>query len=152
MTAPLLTPLSNFWSLQMTPRSSVSSRTVTSLLTDRRLRSWLSGAVTTTWSWTRSKQWRWSWTSGETPPHSPTHYHEQHCNCSVVIQIPGNHHLLGPEVGQSHWLHQEKSSAEVVLPSSTEKVQPATGGYDTVLLCCYGVGSVLLYNCLVWVS
>ncbi len=46
-----------------------------SLLTDRRLKSWLSGAVSTTWSWTRSKQWRWSWTSGETPllsPHSPS--------------------------------------------------------------------------------
>ncbi len=48
---------------------------VTSLLTDRRLRSWLSGAVLTTWSSTRSKQWRWSWTSGETPllfPHTPS--------------------------------------------------------------------------------
>ncbi len=48
---------------------------VTSLLTDRRLRSWLSGAVLTTRSLTRSKQWRWSWTSGETPllsPHSPS--------------------------------------------------------------------------------
>ncbi len=41
---------------------------MTSLLTDRRLRSWLSGAVLTTWSWTCSKLWRWSWTSGETPP------------------------------------------------------------------------------------
>ncbi len=39
---------------------------VTSLLTDKRLKSWLSGAVLT-WSWTRSKQWRLSWTSGETP-------------------------------------------------------------------------------------
>ncbi len=42
---------------------------------DRRLRSWLSGAVLTTCSSTRSKQWRWSWTSGETPllsPHSPS--------------------------------------------------------------------------------
>ncbi len=36
--------------------TSASSRMVTSLLTDRRLRSWLSGAVLTTWSWTRSKQ------------------------------------------------------------------------------------------------
>ncbi len=44
---------------------------VTSLLTDRRIRSWLSGAVLTTWSLTRSKQWRWSWTSGETPLLSP---------------------------------------------------------------------------------
>ncbi len=35
------------------------------LLTSRRLRSWLSGAVLTTWSLTCSKLWRWSWTSGE---------------------------------------------------------------------------------------
>ncbi len=54
------------WSLQITPQS---FRTVTSLPTDKRLRSWLSGAVLTTW--TRSKLWRWSWTSGETPLHSP---------------------------------------------------------------------------------
>ncbi len=64
-------PLSSSWSLQMTPHWSASSRTVTSLLTDRRLRSWLSGAVLTTWSLTCSKLWRWSWTSGETPLHSP---------------------------------------------------------------------------------
>ncbi len=31
----------------------------------------------------------------------------------------------------------EKGSAEVVLPSPTEKVKSATGAYDTVLLCCY---------------
>ncbi len=52
-----------------------SSKTVTGLLTDRRLRSWLSGAVTTTWSLTCSKLWRCSWTSGETPllsHHSPS--------------------------------------------------------------------------------
>ncbi len=60
-----------------TPRSSLtSSRTVTRLPTDRRLKSWLSGAVLTTWSSTRSKQWRWSWTSGEPPrplsSHSPS--------------------------------------------------------------------------------
>ncbi len=34
----------------------------------------------------------------------------------------------------------------------TEKVKPATGAHDTVLLCCYWVGSVLFYNCMVWVS
>ncbi len=75
MTAHLKTPLSSSWSLQTTPHWSASFRTVTSLPTDRRLRSWLSGAVLTTWSLTRSKQWRWSWTSGETPllsPHSPS--------------------------------------------------------------------------------
>ncbi len=75
-TAHLKSPLSSSWSLQTTPHWSASSRTVTSLLTDRRLRSWLSGAVLTTWSLTRSKLWRWSWTSGEPPPllspHSPS--------------------------------------------------------------------------------
>ncbi len=40
-----------------------------------------------------------------TPPCSPpTHHHEQHCDCSGVIQVPGHHHLSGPEVGHSHWL------------------------------------------------
>ncbi len=75
MTAHLKTPLSSSWSLQTTPHLSASFRTVMSLPTDRKLRSWLSGAVLTTWSLTHSKQWRWSWTSGETPllsPHSPS--------------------------------------------------------------------------------
>ncbi len=67
MTEPLKTPLSSSWSMQTTPHWSASSRMVTSLLTDRKLRSWLPGAALTTWSWTRSKQWRWSRTSGEPP-------------------------------------------------------------------------------------
>ncbi len=73
--SPRLMRLSSSWSLQMTPHWSASSRMVTSLITDRRLRSWLSGAVLTTWSSRRSKLWRWPWTSGETPllsPHSPS--------------------------------------------------------------------------------
>ncbi len=61
-TAHLKTPPSSSWSLQPTPHWSASFRTVTSLLTDRSLRSWQSGAVLT-WSLTHSKQWRWSWTS-----------------------------------------------------------------------------------------
>ncbi len=44
------TPLSSSWSLQMTRHWSASSKTVASLLTDRRLRRWLSGAVLTTCS------------------------------------------------------------------------------------------------------
>ncbi len=92
MTAHLKTPPSSSWSLQMTAHWSASSRTVTSLLTDRRLESWLSGAVLTTWSLTCSKLWRWSWTSKETPlPPYPAHHHEQHCDCSGVIQVPGHH-------------------------------------------------------------
>ncbi len=51
------------------------------------------------------------------PPYSPpTHHHGQHCGCSRVIQISGNLHLSGPEVGQSHWLHCEKGPAEAVFP------------------------------------
>ncbi len=30
----------------------------------------------------------------------PSDHHEQHCDCSGVIQVPGHHHLPGP--GQSH--------------------------------------------------
>ncbi len=60
--------------------------------------------------------------------------HEQHCECSGVIQVPGNHHLSGPEVGHSHRLHCEKGPAEIVLSSSTEKVQPATGAHDSFTL------------------
>ncbi len=117
-TAYLKTPLSSSWSLQMTPHWSASFRMVTSLLTDRRLRSWRSGAVLTTLSSTRSKLWRWSRTSGEPPPpplppcSPPTHHHEQHCDCSGVIQVPGHHHLPGP--GHSHWVHGEKGPAEAV--------------------------------------
>ncbi len=44
------TPLSSSWSLWTTLQSSASFRTVTSLLTDRRLSSCLSGADLTTWS------------------------------------------------------------------------------------------------------
>ncbi len=60
-----------------TERSSASSRTVTSLHTDRRLNSWHSGVVRTTWSWTHSKLWRWI--SGGAPQHCPTLHSEQHC-------------------------------------------------------------------------
>ncbi len=68
------------------------------------------------------------------PALPPTHHHEQHCDCSGVIQVPGHHHLPGPEVGQSH-RHCEKGPAEAVLPSSAEEVQPATGAAEKVLLC-----------------
>ncbi len=151
-TAHLKTPLSSSWSLQTTPYWSASSRNVTSLLTDRRLRSWLSGAVLTTWSLTHSKQWIWSWTSGETPPAlPPTYHHEQHCDCRGVIQIPGHHNFSGPEVGQSHWVPCEKGSAEAVLPSPAEDVQPATGAADTVF-CHHWLCPLHVNNCLIQLS
>ncbi len=52
-------PSVSSWRLQTTPHWSASSKMETSLLTDRRLRSWLFGAILTTWSWTRSELWRW---------------------------------------------------------------------------------------------
>ncbi len=53
---------------EVTSNLAVPFGMVTSLHTDRRLNSWPSGAVRTTWSWTRSKLWRWQWTSGGVTP------------------------------------------------------------------------------------
>ncbi len=138
----------------MTPQASASFRTVTRWITDRRLRSWLSGAVLTTWSWRRSNLWRWSWTSGETPlPCSPpTHHHEQLGDCSGVIQIPGHHYLSGPEVGQLHLVDCEKDPADVIFPLPAEDVQPATGAAETVLLCHHWICPVHFNNGLVHLS
>ncbi len=69
---------------------------------------------------------------GETPLLSPIHHHEQHCDCSGVIQVPGHHHLPGPKVGQSHRLHCKNGPGEVVLPSPAEEVQPATEAAEKV--------------------
>ncbi len=87
------------------------------------------------------------------PPCSPpTHHHEQHCDCSGVIQVPGNHHLSGPEVGQSHCLYCEKGPAEAVFPPPAKEVQPTSGAAETVLLCHHRVCPMYFYNCLVWFS
>ncbi len=89
----------------------------------------------------------------EKPPCSPpTHNHEQHCNDSGVIQIPGHHHLPGPEVGHSHRLYCEKGPAEVVFPSPAEEVQPATGAAETVLLLHHWICPLHVNNCLVQLS
>ncbi len=82
----------------------------------------------------------------------PTHHHEQHCDCSGVIQIPGHHNFSGPEVGQSHWVHGEKDPAEVVLPSPAEEVQPATGAAETVLLHHHWIRPLHVNNGLVQLS
>ncbi len=60
----------------------------------------------------------------EKPPCSPpTQHHGQHCGCSGDIQVPGIHHLPGPELGHSHRLHlKKKSPTKVVLPSPAEEV------------------------------
>ncbi len=52
-----------------------------------------------------------------------------------LIQIPGQHHLPGPEVGLSHRLHCKKGPAEAVLHSPAEEVQPATGAAENFILC-----------------
>ncbi len=71
---------------------------------------------------------------------------------SRVIQVPGHHHLPGPEVGQSHWLYCEKGPADVVFPQPAKEVQPATGVAETVLLCHHRVSPVFIFNCLVLLS
>ncbi len=83
------------------------------------------------------------------PALPPTQHHEQHCDCSGVIQIAGQHHLSGPEVGYSHRLHCQKGPAEVVLSSPAEEVQPATGLTETVLLRHHWIHPLHFYNCLV---
>ncbi len=135
MTAPLKTPLSSSWSLQMTPQSSASSRTETR-------RSWLSGAVTTTWSSTRSKLWRWSWTSGETPVLLSLTI------MNSTVAAVESFRFLGVWSGT---LTSTQAQQRLCFLGQLKKfnLPPAR---MTVLLRCYWVGSVLLYNCLVWVS
>ncbi len=69
-----------------------------------------------------------------------------------IIQIPGHHHLPGPEVGHLHRLHCVKGPAEVVLPPPAEKVQPATGAAEKVLLCHHLIRPLCVINCLVQLS
>ncbi len=69
---------------------------------------------------------------------------------SVSSQIPGHHHLPGPEVGQSHRLHCEKGPAEV--PSPAEEVQPDTGAAESVLLRHHWIRPLHINNCLVQLS
>ncbi len=117
---------------------------VTSLLTDRRLRSWLSGAVLTTWSLTRSKQWRWSWTSGETPllsPHSPSW-------TALWLQesfIPGHHNFSGPEVGVSPLL-KRPSRGCTSSPAEKFKQELLKQFYSAI------IESVLCTSITVWFS
>ncbi len=80
------------------------------------------------------------------PPALPTHYHEQHCDCSGVIQVPGHHHLPGPEVGQSYRLHCEKGPAEVVLRKFNLPQELMKKFYSAVIV------SVLCTSITVWFS
>ncbi|KAK3529268.1 hypothetical protein QTP70_022984 [Hemibagrus guttatus] len=87
--------------------------------------------------------------SGLQEEHPCTPHHEQHCTNSGVIQVPGHHHLSGPEVGHSHRLHCPKGPTKIVIPSAAEEVQPATGAANTLLLRRHRVCSVHVYNRLV---
>ncbi len=49
-------------------------------------------------------------------------------------------------------LHCEKGPAEAVLPSPAEKVQPATGSADSVLLCRHWISPLHINICLVQLS
>ncbi len=127
MTAPLKTPLSSSWSLQMTPHWSASSRT-------EMRRSWLSGAVTTTWSSTRSKLWRWSWTSGETPLFS------SHSPSWTALWLQWSHSgSWVPEVGRSHRLRLSWDCASLVNWKSSTCHRRVWQFYSAVIesvLCC----------------
>ena len=47
------------------------------------------------------------------PPTTEHHLHDgQFCVCGGNLQVPGNHHLPGPEVDCQHRHHQEKGPAE----------------------------------------
>ncbi len=150
-TAHLKTVLSSSWSFQMSPKSSASFRTVTSLLTEvKELAVWCS---LKNLELKMLKTVEMIVDFRRNPPCSPpTHNHDQHCDCSGVRQIPGHHNFSGPEVGHSHWVHGEKGPAEVVLPSPAEKVQPATGSAETVLLCHHWIRPLHINNCLVQLS
>ncbi len=75
-------------------------------------------------------------------------------DCSGVIQVPGHHHLTGPEVGQpgQSRRHCKKGPAEAVLSSPAEEVQPATGAVVTVLLCHHWIRPLHVNNFLVQLS
>ncbi len=154
MAAHLKTPLSSSSSLQTTPHWSASFRTVTSLLTDRRLRSWLSGAVLTTWSLTHWKQWRWSWISREPPPPPPPAL----TIMNSTVTAEESFRFLSTTLSQDlKWDNQiesivKKGPAEAVLPSPAEEVQPAKGAVDTVLLCHHWICPLHVNNCLVQLS
>ncbi len=71
---------------------------------------------------------------------------------TTVKSFRRQHHLSGPEVGQSHWLYCEKGPAEAVFPPPAKEVQPATGAAETVLLGHHWDCPVFICNCLVWFS
>ncbi len=152
-TAPLKTPLSSSWSSQTTLQSLVLSRTVTSLLTDRRLSSWLSGAVLTTWSWTRSKQWRWSWTSGETPPSlSPLTIIDSTVAAVEIFKFLGS--IISQDLKWDTHIDSivKKAQQRLYFLRQLRKFNLPQEAAETVLLSRHRVCFVHINNCLVWFS
>jgi len=81
MTVPLLTPVK----LLKFADDTMASFRVAMNLHSEEMSSWLSGAVTTTWSGTSGNGSR---LEEEHPSSPPTHHHEQHCGRREV-QVPG---------------------------------------------------------------
>ncbi len=121
-------------------------RTVMNLHTDRRLSSWPSGMVRTTWSWTGSKPWRWQWTSRE-PPNTIF---------NSTVSAVKNFRFLGSAVSQDlKWV----SSIDSIIKKGQQRmyfllqqVQPASGAADPVLLCNNPVYCLQIHHCLAWIS
>ncbi len=121
-----------------------------SLLTDRRLRSFLSGAVSTTWSWTRSKQWRLSLTSGETALSLTI------INSSVTAVEPFR--FLGTTISQDlKWDNHivsivKKAQQRLYFLRQLRKFNLPTGAAETVLLCHHWIRPLHFNTCPVQLS
>ncbi len=122
---------------------------------DRRLRSWLSGAVLTTWSSTHLKLWRWSWTSGEMPLHSPPHspiatgaaetvrlchhwirpLHVNNCLVQLSYQIWPQKTMEGsPNCWANHWYNPPHSPRTVLIQSEQKGWQNHSGPLTSSIL------------------
>ncbi len=119
---------------------------MTSLLIDRRLMSWLSGAVLTTWNLTCSKLWRWSWTSGEPPPPLTT------MNSTVTAVDSFRFHGSTISYDLKWDNHKGSIVKKAVLSSAANKVQPATGAAEKVIICHHWIRPLHINNCLVQLS
>ncbi len=73
--------------------------------------------------------------------------HEQHCDCSGVIQIPGT--TISQEL---KWDNHIESIMKKAQKRSAEEVQSATGAAETVLLRHHWIRPLHVNNCLVQLS
>ncbi len=147
MTALQRTPLSSSWSLQMTLQSSASSRTVTSLLTDRRLSSWLSGGSLNNLELNTLKTVEMIVDFRRNSPALPPL-----TIMNSTVTAVESFRFLGTTISQDLKWDNHIDSTEAVFPPPAKEVQPASGAADTVLLCHHRVCPMFFYNCLVWFS